>query len=191
MESIKRRRSFYEKYAPSGSFLAPAGFGEGLQPSDAKSLIREVSLFNFRCQLSALDQVADKTRPKPSPMLSQADLETALAHHCRTRGRLIESVFNMSDRFTHSPVPFTLHSMETNTGLAAEHWAERQKSVHALWKLMDSWPGTKPDFWYRGEDDNLVNMPGPGAQWERCVAEFYVQAFYNYYGYPPVLPCRI
>ncbi|KAK7436347.1 hypothetical protein VKT23_019195 [Stygiomarasmius scandens] len=177
--------SLFGKYSP-GQTLVPSTHGplKHPTPQDAKAMIRELCLLGFRHQLVQLDRLADDSRPKPSPQLSQASYDVSLAKHQRNRALLVDKVLCGGG-------PFTLPSLTSNVGLAAEHWSDRVQSLLPLWQLMSSWPSSKPPAWNRGEDPNLPQMAGPGEQWEKVLVRFYVQTYFNFFDHPPILPCRM
>ncbi|THU87143.1 hypothetical protein K435DRAFT_349401 [Dendrothele bispora CBS 962.96] len=174
-------QSLFQKYS-SGRSIIPTSSPHVPTSQEAKSLISELCLLSFRYQLASLDILADSSAPKPSPDITQADLRVALANHRRRRSLLIETVFGGAGD------SFTLH---LSTGLIAARWVDRLTSLRAFWQLMDSWPGSKPDTWVRGEDENLSQMLGPGEEWENGLARYYVQNYFNFYGHPPTLPCKM
>ncbi|KAK7447448.1 hypothetical protein VKT23_014157 [Stygiomarasmius scandens] len=176
--------STLSQYAPTASTSLSSALPV---PSNqqAKQLIRELSLINFRFQLSHLDELLDTSRPQPSSSLTHAELGVALANHRRKRVMLIEVIFGGSRDL------FTLPSLTSNHGFASDKWRERVEPLRSFWTLLNSWPGTKPSVWNRGEDENLPQMERPREEWVRALVCFYVQAHFNYIGYAPVLPRRI
>ncbi|KAK7437518.1 hypothetical protein VKT23_020792 [Stygiomarasmius scandens] len=175
-------RSLFKRYG-SGR---PAVFVSGPAPSSeaGRALIREISVLSFRHQLVSLDQVADTSRPQPSHAISQAELKVSLANHRRGRVMLVDTILGGGGDM------FSLPSY-SNVGVTAERWHDRFPALLGFWQLMNSWPDPKPATWGRGEDKNLASMVSAGEEWERCLAEFYVQSYYNFFGYPPVLPRRL
>ncbi|KAK7451670.1 hypothetical protein VKT23_012347 [Stygiomarasmius scandens] len=146
---------------------------------EAKVLIRELSLVNFRYQLVALDTLADTSRPRAG---TAAQLTIVTANHDQRRQSLISKIFGDGDVFT---IPLE------NVGMLASDWSLRIVGLRAFCQVMDTWPGEKPALWNRGSDGNLHRMQKAGEEWERALAIFYVQTYYNYFGHPPVLPTRM
>ncbi|KAK7436457.1 hypothetical protein VKT23_019170 [Stygiomarasmius scandens] len=176
--------SLFEEYSPGQPLVLSDRPLEYPTPQEARVMIRELCLLGFRYQLVQLDGLADESRPKPSPQISQASYEVSLANHQRNRAILVDRVFSGGSLFA-------LPSLTSNVGLAAERWTDRIQSLLALWQLMNSWPGSKHPVWNRGEDPNLLHMAGPGEQWEKALTRFYAQSYYNFFNHPPILPCRI
>ncbi|THU90076.1 hypothetical protein K435DRAFT_864627 [Dendrothele bispora CBS 962.96] len=149
--------------------------------TEAKKLIRELSLINFHYQLLALDYLVDKSRVRIG---TSAQLTISTTDHDQSRNALISKIFAGGD-------VFTLSSDVSDQGILAPDWAIRIVSLRAFWQLMDSWPGEKPALWNRGADGNLHKMQRAGEEWERALAIFYVQTYYYHFGHPPVLPTRL
>ncbi|KAG7085793.1 hypothetical protein E1B28_003334 [Marasmius oreades] len=150
--------------------------------SRSRHLLHELSLINFRYQVIALDLVADQSVPKASPSLSQAELMVALANHSRSRGQLIDRIFgNAGDIFSVSQALFV-------NGFAAEKWSDRVDALRAFASLMHSWQGDKSSIWNRRDDPNLPVLLAPGSEWENVLIKFFVQAYFNHFGHPPILP---
>ncbi|KAK7436345.1 hypothetical protein VKT23_019192 [Stygiomarasmius scandens] len=171
--------SMLSEYAPEASPLSVSDLQQ------AKELMRELSLINFRYQLLCVDELMDTSKPKASPALTRAELGVALMNHHRSRLMLIEHMFGGSGD------TFTVPTLSSNFGFMADKWQERVKALRSFWKLMSSWPGTKDSKWSRGEDENLSQMPAAGEEWERALVSFYTQTHFIAVGYPPVLPLRI
>ncbi|THU85391.1 hypothetical protein K435DRAFT_869326 [Dendrothele bispora CBS 962.96] len=177
-------QSSFAQYAPNSTPFPPSPPPIPSLPH-AKELMRELTLINFRYQLLHVDEIVDTSRPQVSPTLTRAELSVALTNHRRSRIMLVEDMFDgCSDSFT-------LTSLTSNFGFAADNWSSRVGPLRSFWRLMCSWPGTKADIWDRGEDPNLPQMSGAGEEWERALVRFYVQTHFNVVGYPPVLPRRI
>ncbi|KAK7444306.1 hypothetical protein VKT23_015318 [Stygiomarasmius scandens] len=171
------------RYAPSLPF-PPSSLPIPPVPQ-AKQLICELTLINFRYQLVHVDQVLDTSHPQALPTLTRAELGVMLANHRRSRDLLIEDMFGGSADM------FALPSLSTNFGFTADRWQDRVGSLRSFWRLLSTWPGTKDAIWNRGEDENLPRMVGAGEEWERALVRFYVQAHFNAVGYAPVLPRRM
>ncbi|KAK7025382.1 hypothetical protein VNI00_016018 [Paramarasmius palmivorus] len=161
----------------------PLTFPDGavISLQDAKSLVFEVCMVNFRHQLTSLDEKADTTGPAPSQTTTTADVRIAAHQHRYERQRLIDTVLG-------GPVD---SASAWSQGLAAKYWPDRLKPLRAFANIMDSWPGEKGPLWGRGNDPNLSAMQAAGEQWEQALVVFYVQSYYNYFGHPPILPRRL
>ncbi|KAK7436357.1 hypothetical protein VKT23_019205 [Stygiomarasmius scandens] len=146
----------------------------------AKVLIRELSLVNFCYQLVTLDSLADTSRPRTG---TSAQLTIATANHDQRRQSLISKIFGDEDVFTASE--------RSDVGILALDWSLRILGLRAFYQLMDTWPREKPALWDRGSDGNLQRMQKAGEEWERTLAMFYTQTYFNYFGHPPVLPTRM
>ncbi|KAL0569454.1 hypothetical protein V5O48_012513 [Marasmius crinis-equi] len=169
------------RYAP-GRPLTSSPASPAPPTDDARRLVQELSWINFRYQLEALDKLADTTTPKPSPSLTAAELQVRMVRHHTDRSNLIQTVFGEEgDIFTVSDGP-------SIRGFVAENWRVRSSALRAFWKLMDSWPGEKDRVWGRGADENLEHLVGAGTQWENVLMRFYAQTYFNFFGFPPVLP---
>ncbi|THU92291.1 hypothetical protein K435DRAFT_862612 [Dendrothele bispora CBS 962.96] len=151
--------------------------------NQAKQLMRELSLLNFRHQLLQVDELVDESRPRASPTTTKAQLQVALANHTRSRLMLVDRVLGGSGDL--STITFV------DLGIAADKWLDRVEPLPSFWKLMDSWSGTKDSIWNRGADSNISKMPSVGEEWERVLVHFYVQTHFNVIGYAPVLPRKI
>ncbi|KAL0567597.1 hypothetical protein V5O48_014397 [Marasmius crinis-equi] len=148
--------------------------------NEARRLMQELSLVNFRHQLRSLDALADCSAPRPSPTLSAGEHELQLLnHHCR-RDELMVEVFGTGAKVGPSLV----------CHIFAEMWPNRVQSLMAFSKLMETWPGSisKEPLWNRRDDPNLPKLVGPGMEWELILVRHYVQTYYNFFGYPPILP---
>ncbi|THV00687.1 hypothetical protein K435DRAFT_854465 [Dendrothele bispora CBS 962.96] len=177
-------QSSFARYAPNmPPFSTSPPPIPGLQ--EAKEFMRELTLINFRYQLLHVDELVDTSRPQASSILTHAELSVALTNHRRSRIMLIENMFEGCTDL------FTLTSLTSNFGFAADRWSDRVGPLLSFWRLMSSWPGTKADIWDRGKDPNLPQMVGPGEEWERVIVRFYVQTHFNAVGYAPVLPRKI
>ncbi|KAJ8072098.1 hypothetical protein PM082_015656 [Marasmius tenuissimus] len=152
---------------------------------ESRFMMHELSVINFRFQLLALDCVLDETVPQASHLLSEADLEVSRLVHQRRRTELVTEYFGGShDTFSVHDATFTL-------GFATEKWCDHVGTLRALAKLMGSWPGEKGGIWQQGEDPNLPQLVGPGMEWEKTLYTFFVQSYFNIFGFPLVLPrCR-
>lgn len=148
----------------------------------ARWLIRELCMVNFRSELVYLDTLLDATKPQPRPGLTIAELEIEQAQHRRTRTLLITGALGDDQLLPHDRL---------DLGLASSEWVERYTALKFFWSVLDTWHGTKPVTWKRGIDMDLSQLVGHGAEWERQLVVFYVQAAYHTLGFPPSLPRRL
>ncbi|KAK7450596.1 hypothetical protein VKT23_012906 [Stygiomarasmius scandens] len=169
----------FQTHSP-GTSIKPSSPADISVP-EAKMLISELSLINFRYQLVALDSLADASRPRAG---TSAQLTIATAIHDQRRQNLISKVFGSDD-------VFNVSSTNNDMGVLASDWTVRILALRVFCQLMDTWPGEKPSLWNRGLDGNLHKMQKAGEEWERALVMFYAQTYYNYFGYPPVLPTRM
>ncbi|KAL0062924.1 hypothetical protein AAF712_010186 [Marasmius tenuissimus] len=182
-EATEWLQKLFKKYAPGVDLIAPPD--TMLDPARGRQLIHELSVLNFWYQLMSLDEIADTTAiAGDSATATKADILVDKARHRRHRLRIMHKVLGGND----DPFEFTFSSR--NIDLASESWATRLPALKAFWELMNTWPGTKPLLWSRGNDENLAQMPQEGFRWEKELVHFYVQTYYNFLGYPPVLPRR-
>ncbi|KAF5347871.1 hypothetical protein D9757_014942 [Collybiopsis confluens] len=137
-------------------------------PFTARCLVRELSLINFRDELFHVDAVLDRSKPTARPTLSLAELDANLHQHGRYRTRLVAETLGYDGQAPPSDV--------FDVGLTAVDWVERYKALKAFWKLLDTWPGEKPDIWCRGMNMDLTNLAHEAKEWELSLAKFY-----NYY----------
>ncbi|KAL0566022.1 hypothetical protein V5O48_015992 [Marasmius crinis-equi] len=151
-----------------------------VSPSESQQLMRELSLINFRHQLRSLDSVADHSAPKPSTGMAAEELGLLIFNHRRERDLLLVEVFGTGGTVSSSTV----------CNILADDWHNRVKSLQALSKLMDTWPGEMKGelLWNQRDDANLPQLVGPGMEWEGVLVRRYVQTYYNHFGYPPILP---
>ncbi len=145
-------------------------------------LIRELCMMNFRAELLYVDGLNDQTRPQPSLALPGEEFDRKHALHQRDRQTLVDGCFGGL-----AAVPID----ELNMGIAATDWLERYAALKCFWSLLNTWGGAKPEIWRRGIDMDLSKLQSVGQQWERMLAEFYVQNAFNVLGHPPSLPRRI
>ncbi|KAJ3848895.1 hypothetical protein EV368DRAFT_86086 [Lentinula lateritia] len=148
----------------------------------SRQLIRELCMVNFRSELLYVDDLLDQSRPQPSPSLSVAELEAATANHKRSRRTLISHTLLFDSLTPHASV---------DLGLAAVSWSERYAALKHFWTLMDTWPREKPVIWRRGIEMDLTKLASIGVEWERILAQFYVQSAFDILGRPPSLPRRL
>lgn len=165
--------------------LAPVPSTGTFEPSTACRLIRKLCMVNFRSKLLHVDQMLDTTQPVAQQTLTMADLDAALAQHRRKRVTLINGVFIY---------PTLVPDPNNDFGIAAVNWDERYNALRHFWALLDTWPGQKPVIWRRGIDMDLSHQQfasAEGAQWERMLAEFYVQSVFTVLRHAPSLPRQL
>ncbi|KAK1229040.1 hypothetical protein PQX77_007910 [Marasmius sp. AFHP31] len=149
---------------------------------ESKLMMHELSIINFRFQLVSLDCMLDQTIPQAHHSISQAELQVLRLTHQRQRAELVATFFGGSyDTFLVHGAMFTL-------GFAAERWHDHVDALKALARLMQSWPGVRDGIWERENDPNLAQLVGPGMEWEKVLYKFFVQSYFNVFGFPPVLP---
>ncbi|KAJ3805747.1 hypothetical protein F5876DRAFT_69534 [Lentinula aff. lateritia] len=148
----------------------------------SRQLIRELCMVNFRSELLYVDNLLDQSRPQPSPSLSVAELEAVTASHKRSRRTLMSHALLFDSLTPHTSV---------DLGLAAISWSERYAALKHFWTLMDTWPREKPLIWRRGIEMDLTKLASIGAEWERILAQYYVQSAFDILGRPPSLPRRL
>ncbi|THU87192.1 hypothetical protein K435DRAFT_867525 [Dendrothele bispora CBS 962.96] len=179
LEAKKLLLDIFQLHSP-GTPIKPSS-PDDVSITEAKKLIRELSLINFHYQLVTLDYLVDTSRPRTG---TSAQLTISTADHDQSRNTLISNIFAGGD-------VFTVSSETSDQGMLASDWAVRIVGLRALWRLMDSWSGEKPTLWNRGADGNLHKMQKAGEEWERALALFYAQTYYTQFGHPPVLPTRL
>lgn len=165
--------------------LTPVSSAATFDPSAARKLIRELCMINFRSELLYVDQVVDTSQPVPQRTLSMAELDAARAQHRRNRITLMNGIF-----FYHTIVPHPIHDF----GIAAVGWNDRYNALKHFWALLNTWPLQKPGIWRLGIDMDLSHKRfevTEGAQWERILAEYYVQSVFNVLKHAPSLPRRL
>ncbi|KAL0061182.1 hypothetical protein AAF712_012002 [Marasmius tenuissimus] len=175
-------RNLFNRYAPG---IEPVASLEAkLDMAEGRKFVYEVSMLNFWYQIMALDELADSTIPVSSPAASEAISRLEQANHRRHRLQLIQAIFGTYDD------PFTAVTTKNEAHIASDIWAVRFPALKAFWRIMESWPGEKPKVWNRGNDPNILQMAADGFLWEKSLVQFYVQTYYNFLGFPPVLPRR-
>lgn len=167
-------------YSPSMSFT-PEMNGPFPAP-EARRLIRELCMTNFRSELIYVDELLDQSSPQPAPNVSVDQLTVNLSAHRRQRMTLIDECFGGGG---------AVIIEDLNLGLTSDRWADRYGVLKYFWSLMNTWPGQKPSTWRRGYDLDLTLLQHTGEEWERMLAVFYVQSAYNTLGCPPSLPRRL
>ncbi|KAK1226393.1 hypothetical protein PQX77_010638 [Marasmius sp. AFHP31] len=88
-----------------------------LDEDKSREIVHELSIVNFRFQLTSLDCVADSSAPRPSPKLSSVELGVQQVEHRTRRTQLIDSVFGGSTN------PFVSSDALFDRGIAAASWA--------------------------------------------------------------------
>ena len=154
-----------------------------LDAAEGRKLVYELSVINFWYQIMALDELADSTLPMASGTVTQAVLMVARAQHRCHRIQLMHAVFG-----THQD-PFMAIDTSHNPHFASGVWVVHLPTLKAFKQIMDSWPGEKHTLWNCNNDPNLLNMPAEGFLWKKVLVQFYVQTYYNFIGFPPILPC--
>ncbi|KAK1216690.1 hypothetical protein PQX77_020670 [Marasmius sp. AFHP31] len=181
-EATKWLRGLFAKHAPGVNPVASPDTTVDVKLG--RQMLYELSVVNFWYQLMALDAMADSTTPNPSPGLSVADLAVERARHNRHRLGLMFKVLGVPSGCD----PFEVASLRTPVAIGSDVWAVRLPALRALWRLMSCWPGEKGPLWSRGDDENLECMEAAGLQWEQMLVRFYVQTYFNFLGFPPILP---
>lgn len=167
-------------YHPTMPFFPT--FTGSFDPARARLIIRELCMVNFRAEILYLDNICDQTRPQPGVDVTVEQLDRNRALHKRQRKVLIADCFGGDEAVPHP---------DLNMGLAATVWVERYAALKSFWTLLNTWPRDKPTIWRRGIDMDLTRLENIGQEWERMLAEFYVQSAFNVLGCPPSLPRRI
>ncbi|KAF9066251.1 hypothetical protein BDP27DRAFT_1424032 [Rhodocollybia butyracea] len=169
-------------YNANMAFRLPSLEGAA-DPVIACRLIREICMINFHSELMHTDKLLDQSRPQPSRDLTIAELDVAVSRHQRERDGLIEQIFFYIGL---EPDP------SIDYGIVAVDWGTRYRALKKFWALLDTWRGDKSLLWRRGIDMDLIKMEyAEGAQWERLLAEFYVQNVLSVLGRPLSLPRRL
>ncbi|KIK60861.1 hypothetical protein GYMLUDRAFT_59260 [Collybiopsis luxurians FD-317 M1] len=169
-------------YDSTMSFKPPPCKGD-FDPCNGRWIICELSMVNFQSELLYVDRILDTTRPQPSPGLSTADLDMQTASHRHQQLALMDSIFLYTQ---------LIPNANLDQGIAANEWAKQYAMLKNFHNLMDSWPGPKPDYWHRGAERDLTPYAAmDGAQWERLLAEYYVQSVYGVLRCPPSLPHQL
>ncbi|KAF9070267.1 hypothetical protein BDP27DRAFT_1420147 [Rhodocollybia butyracea] len=154
-----------------------------VDPVIAHRLIREICMINFCSELMYTDKLLDQTRPQPSRDLTIAELDVTISRHQHKCDGLIEWIFFYNGL---EPDP------SIDYGIVAVDWDRRYEALRTFWALLDTWRGDKSLLWRRGIDMDLSKLEyAEGAQWERLLAEFYVQSVFSVLGRPPSLPRRL
>ncbi|KAL0566485.1 hypothetical protein V5O48_015527 [Marasmius crinis-equi] len=151
-----------------------------VSPHESQQLMRELSLVNFRHQLLALDAVADCSALKPSLGFSQHEHNIQLLrHHCE-QDQLLMEAFGSEAAVGSSLV----------CNIFADAWVNCVEPLRALSKLLETWQGgmKAERLWDRRNNLNLPQLVGPGMEWEAMLIRHYIQTYYNFFGYPSILP---
>ncbi|KAK0468890.1 hypothetical protein IW261DRAFT_1426084 [Armillaria novae-zelandiae] len=74
-----------------------------------------------------------------------------------------------------------------NMGLAYPNWYDRAPYLCSLWRLMQTWMGSKPDIIAKDRMSWLWTEVEI-YELEKALAEYYVNNFFLYFGRPPTLP---
>ncbi|KAK1222604.1 hypothetical protein PQX77_014539 [Marasmius sp. AFHP31] len=152
--------------------------------NESKLMLHELSFINFWFQLVSLDCGLDQTIPQASRTISQAELQVSRLAHQQRRVKLIATFFGGSHD------TFSVHGTTFTSGFAAEKRCDRVDALKSLARLMRAWPGKRDGIWEHEKDPNLAQLVGPGMEWEKALYKFYVQSYFNVFGFPPVLPRR-
>jgi hypothetical protein len=146
--------------------------GEQITQRKAQETIFEISEFNFRFELLALDRRALDEK-------KFGEWKNSSTFWLFRQG-MVMAIFPGD-----SNTLMDVHVKDSRSGLAAEDWQTRRRSLKAWWKVMNDWEGEKPASW----DWPVEDTPGDAEKrWERDLVVYYVQNFFDYFGRPAILP---
>jgi len=146
-------------------------YSSGVLPPDdiVRQILWELYEVNFIHELQSLDR--------------RACTDVDLSNHTQLFERqiMISQCFHIS---SFRPVPI----LSENLGLAADDLDERFQFILALVLIMQSWKGEKPVI-LGASQDKIRNFSRKGKmQFERVVAAYYCQQFFNYFGRAAQIP---
>jgi hypothetical protein len=144
-----------------------------LPPDDVvRQILWELYEVNFIHELQSLDRRAC------------ADLDLSNPTVLFERQIMISQCFHTSS-FRPVPIP------SENLGLAADDLDERLRFITALVLVMQSWKGEKPVILGASPDNILKFTRQAAIQFEKVVAKYYCQQFFNYFGRAAQIPHRL
>jgi hypothetical protein len=149
-------------------------YSSGVLPPDdiVRQILWELYEVNFIHELQSLDR--------------RACTDVDLSNHTQLFERqiMISQCFHISS-FRPVPIP------SENLGLAADDLDERLQFILTLVLVMQSWKGEKPVI-LGASQDKIRNFSRKGKmQFERVVAAYYCQQFFNYFGRAAQIPHRL
>lgn len=166
---------FHERTIMFGS---EAELREQLDVEISANIIWELYEHNFRFELLTLDRTL-------APLMWEGVEGESGLSRAAVRNEDVLSVFGHED----SSKPYYLITQfpTKNLGLAAISWEARAPHIFALRRLMKAWKDCPINILYAAEQLNEYNV----TTLERWVAEFYCQAFFNYFARAAIVPHRI
>lgn len=156
-----------------------------LPPAQMQRIIWELAEVNFRTDLMAMDHTfRQEYRP---------DLTTEEMHEMSHV--LFENIFYADLEAIDVPLIFMIDPAFSRYGLNAPTALERDFYCEPLWRSMSEWPLVKPRDWLHPAIELQLNIdelesthPGRLDQWQRVVALFYAQAYYDKFHRHAILP---
>jgi len=137
-----------------------------------REILWELSKVNFIHELQSLDRRAC------------ADLDASDTACLFERQIMISRCFHPSS-FSHVPIP------SQNLGLAADNVDDRFHFITNLVFVMKSWRGDKPVILGASADSLRGFSRKAREEMEKCVAKYYCQQFFNYFGRAAQIPHRL
>ena len=149
-------------------------YSSGVLPPDdvVRQVLWELYEVNFIHELQSLDHRAC------------ADLDLSNPTELFKRQIMISQCFRTSS-FRPVPIP------SENFGLAADDLNERFRFITALVLVMRTWKGEKPVILLAPQDNIRKFDQQARMQFERVVATYYCQQFFNYFGRAAQIPHRL
>ncbi|KAK0462155.1 hypothetical protein IW261DRAFT_1428181 [Armillaria novae-zelandiae] len=136
---------------------------EALTAIDHQEIVWEISEVAFRLELATLDQMAQIAGP----------------NHDTSRETAVSRCF---------AGPISIVDVgSANMGLAYPNWYDRAPYLCSLWRLMQTWMGSKPDIIAKDRTSWLWTEVEI-YELKKALAEYYVDNFFLYFGQPPTLP---
>ncbi|PPR04230.1 hypothetical protein CVT24_013312 [Panaeolus cyanescens] len=147
--------------------------GQSVPDDITREIMFDLYEQNFREDVLALDDLLYS----PPPHIA------GLAEERQRRGmpyELFPTIFSFG---SYSP---------PNIGLSADNIRERLPFLMVFAKMMDAWPGEKPDIFRLGFRRQEISISKEQAHaLEDAVARYYCQTFYNYFRRAPQIPHRL
>jgi hypothetical protein len=131
----------------------------------ARVILWELCELNFRWELRALDRRL-YNKPSNNPLNRHHMLMECFAY----------DLYSIA----------SVRPSKARSGLASPSFADRLPYLQALWRLMSDWPGDKPSNWF--SVPCVPTVTPENERWERVVAQFYAQTFFDHFHRPPILP---
>lgn len=146
---------------------------ESVDPKITTEVLWDLFEHNFRFEMLALDRLLNPA--------AWSDVEQHEVRDALLRQVFFDDNGQAGGYYLFQGVP------HENQGLAADDWRTRQIFVQNLWSVMTSWP--RPPTFHLGLESNVLEADF--LRFEKNVAGFYCQTFYNIFGRAANVPHRI